>query len=349
MKRPGLLLGSLLALALTLISLQAVAEKQLGGRDFNHNATGFPLSGGHATAPCETCHAGGVFKGTPKRCDDCHALGKRVLATPKPNTHIATDAPCDSCHFNTSTWLGARFNHGMARPGQCATCHNGRQAAAQPASHNAGRKATESCDRCHRTFAWSPASWNHTGVAPGTCTNCHVPGGESSIVKPASHTVGSIKGTNQCDDCHSMFGWYPARFKHNTGAPCSSCHGGVLATGKPAGHVATTDECNQCHYSTVAWIPALGAKPPNHIPYNLGAQCSACHITIGAGAATGPTLHVNLTSFACTTCHLDTAGYLGSMDKKGFGHKGWNGAGDCSQAGCHAPAGSKGTAYIRWK
>ncbi len=64
MKRLGRVLGNLLAVALTVFSMQTLAETQQGGRDFNHMTTGFPLSGGHATVACETCHMGGVFKGT---------------------------------------------------------------------------------------------------------------------------------------------------------------------------------------------------------------------------------------------------------------------------------------------
>lgn len=346
MKRLGRVLGSLLVMVLTVASLQAMAETKMGGRDFNHMTTGFPLSGGHATAACETCHTGGVFKGTPKNCDGCHAVGSRIVATPKSSNHIVTDAPCESCHFNTATWLGARYNHGNAKTGQCKTCHNGRQATAKPASHNIGQKATASCDSCHRSFAWIPASWNHIGVVPKTCTNCHVPGGQSSISKPSSHTPTSIKGMNQCDDCHNTFGWYPALFKHNTGAACSSCHNGILAAGKPSGHVATVDECNQCHFNTTTWLGALGAKPANHIPYNGGVQCASCHI--GNTVTTGPTLHTYVSSLACKTCHLKGTSYLGNMDKKDIGHEGWNGAGDCSQSGCHKPAGSRGVAFVKW-
>ena len=338
MKRPGRILNNLLAMLLTMTSLQAFAETQLGGRDFNHATTGFPLSGAHATAACETCHVGGVFKGTPRNCDDCHALGKRIVATPKSTSHIVTNAPCESCHFNTATFFGARYNHAAAIPGQCMTCHNGRQAAGRPSTHSSGRKATDSCDHCHRSIAWTPASWNHIGVTPGSCTTCH--NGSTAIGKPASHTPVSIKGTNQCDDCHSFTGWFPARFKHNTGAACSSCHNGTLATGKPSGHIATTDECNQCHYSTIAWIPALGAKPANHIPYNAGAQCKSCHI--GTTVATGSTLHAYVyPGFPCKTCHNTTPVLLGSMERKTIGsHEGSTNTQDCIS--CHA------TQYNQW-
>ena len=66
MQRLGRVLGNLFAVLLTVFSMQAMAETQLAGRDFDHAATGFPLTGGHATAACETCHVAGVFKGTAK-------------------------------------------------------------------------------------------------------------------------------------------------------------------------------------------------------------------------------------------------------------------------------------------
>ena len=87
MQRPGQTICNALAVMLLLFSLHAMAaDTPTTGRDFNHDATGFPLNGGHATAACENCHIGGVFKGTPKICEECHALGKRVVATPKPTT-----------------------------------------------------------------------------------------------------------------------------------------------------------------------------------------------------------------------------------------------------------------------
>jgi hypothetical protein len=345
MNRIAKVLSSVLAAGLMLVSLQTWAATAMGGRDFNHMTTGFPLSGGHAVAACETCHAGGIFKGTPKNCDGCHAVGKRVVATPKTNSHIVTDAPCESCHFNTSTWLGARYNHGTAQPGGCLTCHNGRLSFAKPASHSTNiNKATKSCDSCHRSSSWLPASWNHIGVTPGTCKTCHVAGGQA-IGKPASHSTG-IKGANQCDDCHSFVGWTPARYKHINPAACSTCHNGTIAVGKSAGHVATTDECSQCHFSTVSWTGALGGKPTNHIPYNASATCSSCHT--GAAIKTGVVLHTYLTGLPCTTCHLKGNGLLGRMDTKSIGHEGMKAGDDCSKSGCHAPAGNKGAAYVRW-
>lgn len=350
MERKTGFISAMFAVLLAVTTLQAGAAQQIG-RDFNHMTTGFPLSGGHAAAACESCHVGGVFKGTPRACDGCHAVGKRVVATPKNDRHIVTDAPCESCHFNTATWLGARYNHGSAVTGQCRSCHNGRQAAGKAGTHSAGKKATESCDSCHRTFAWLPASWNHT-LSPGVCSTCHTNAAtvSSANLKPAGHAAPALKGTLACDSCHSYLGWYPNRFKHNTGAACSSCHDGISATGPKTGHTSFPGwptECNQCHTTTTAWLPALGAKPTNHIPENPGTACSSCHV--GGTALRGASMHVYVSSSACTVCHLKGNAYTAwGQDTKSIGHEGMKSTDDCSKSGCHAPAGSRGTAYVRW-
>jgi len=353
MQKTGRIIAGLFALVLALASAHAIAAPAEAGRGFNHAATGFPLTGGHAAAACETCHVGGLFKGTPRNCDGCHAIGKRVIATPKPNSHIVTDAPCESCHFYSHSWLGARFNHGSAVPGQCRNCHFGRLAEGKPASHATGNKSTQSCDNCHRTFAWLPASWNHNGVS-AVCSSCHGFPGDAQVTtpnrKPASHVAPQIKGTVECDSCHNYVAWFPNRFKHNTGGLCSSCHlNGALAQGQPSGHSGFNGwpmECDECHTTTTAWLPALGALPSNHIPFNAGTKCSSCHV--GGTVRTGATLH-GFVSPVCTTCHLKGASnFLGNIEQKSIGHEGLKSGDDCSQSGCHRPAGNRGSSFINW-
>lgn len=328
MKLLGRVSGILLALALAVISLQVAAETKLGGRDFNHMTTGFPLSGEHATAACETCHAGGVFKGTPRNCDGCHALGKRVVATPKSPSHVVTDAPCESCHFNTSTFLGARYNHAAATPGQCATCHNGRIAKAKHAGHVA---TTFSCDQCHRTTSWIPATWNHTNNALATysgqtCVSCHNPTGmANNKVQSASHLPLSMAGITfaDCVSCHkSYYSFYTAFYDH-AGAPatCQSCHGtynapvytnvksptalihSVLAS------LPVTTTCNSCHKSFGTFT---GAKFDH-----VGAtQCSVCHsgAYAGSGIRGKSATHIPYAGTSeCSTCHIGTAGWTSTV------------------------------------
>jgi len=319
------------------VSSAAIAAPS-SSSDFNHMTTGFPLTGVHTAVACVSCHVDGVFKGTPKTCDGCHAIGRRVVATPKPNNHVVTDAPCESCHFNTSTFLGARYNHAMTKPDQCTTCHNGRIAQGRPANHNIGKKATDSCDHCHRTSAFIPSSWNHIGVIPGSCDSagCHVSGSNQYFRSSATHSRTGM-ATYKCDDCHGFVSWFPGHYKHTAPSPtgrCDGCHNNTVAISTPAGHVALTGEdCSQCHTSTVSWLGALGAKPANHIPYNGGVSCSSCHI--GNTVATGNTLHAYVPS-TCKTCHdSNSPQYLGNMTRKRLGgHEGSNTGQDCTS--CHA-------------
>ncbi len=309
---------------------QMVGPGMAAPPEFNHMSTGFPLIGGHASATCETCHVGGVFQGTPRNCGGCHTLGSRVGATPKPTNHIITDAPCEACHFNTATFLGARYNHGTAIPGQCATCHNGRIATGRPTSHNAGIKATDSCDHCHRTFAWLPSSWNHTGMAPHSCSNagCHI-AGANPYFKPANHQTSPYLGRNAfyCDDCHTYSSWVPARFAHNRPSPsgvCMGCHDGVNALGKNPGHITTTDDCVACHASTITF---LGARY-NH-SRTIPGQCATCHngrMAVGRPASHNAGLKA---TESCDLCHRTAAWLPTSWDhSRAAPHS-------CASAGCH--------------
>ena len=366
MKRLGRLLGNSLALVLTVFALQAAAaETQATGRVFDHMTTGFPLLGGHATAACETCHVGGVFKGTPRNCDGCHALGKRVVATPKSTSHIVTDAPCDTCHFNTFTFLGAKYNHGTAVPGQCLSCHNGRIATGRPRDqqHSIGFALTDSCDHCHRTYSFFPASWNHVNVPPGSCSTqqgCHIAGSGNRYYRevatlPLGKTHMSFLATTgslACDTCHNFVRWTPAMHMQPATSPCTSCHDNGKAQGTFSGHVAIgTEDCSGCHFQSLgSWLPVLKGKPGNHIPYNATAtSCHTCHTATTGPAIHGPALHAYLTGMACTTCHLSNNAYSGwGQDTKSVGHEGMKSGDDCSKSGCHAPAGNKGTAYVKW-
>lgn len=319
-------------------------------QDFDHNATGFPLNGLHAATPCETCHVGGVFKGTEKTCEACHSLGKKIVATPKPRNHIVTDAPCETCHFNAYTFLGARYNHGTAQPGQCITCHNGNITTGRPANHSSGLRATNPCDRCHRSYAWLPASWNHIGVAPHTCDNagCHV-AGSNQYYKPTNHQTTPYLDRNvfYCDECHNYVSWVPAQFIHDRPSPsgvCMGCHDGSNAPGKSAGHIATTADCNSCHTSTVSWLGALGAMPSNHIPFNPGVVCNNCHVGAPGALVNTVTLHTfSVATHTCAECHISPTPYSGNNQQTKSSHEGSSGN-NCTTCHTHQNAGG----YTSW-
>lgn len=294
--------------------------------DFDHLRTGFPLTGAHAQARCETCHAGGRFAGTPKQCNDCHGAGQRIAATTKTPNHVPTNDPCEQCHRSAVSWSVARFTHMTVAPGGCAQCHNGSQAAGKPANHVA---TTASCDSCHRTMAWLPALAggalppNHRPIPAGvTCTSCHMGGsftfahpnsatgcatchnGATATGKPGTMFHTQVNNSNICEACHrSTASFTMATFSHAGVTPgqCANCHNGANppAVGKSANHTQTTASCDSCH-STTAWIPAtnLGTTlPPTHRPIPPGTGCATCHV----GTSTAFT-HPSTTS-GCATCH----------------------------------------------
>ncbi len=277
-------------LALLMVAAPAPAAEK-SSTNFNHLSTGFPLTGAHAQADCQTCHARGVFKGTPRQCQVCHTQGSRLASTAKPKNHVQTTQPCDQCHTNAVTWTGARFRHIGMVPGNCASCHNGSTATGMPTNHV---QATASCDTCHRTTAWIPATFTHAGVAPGSCATCH--NGSTATGKPTNH----VQTTASCDTCHRTTAWIPATFSHATVTPgsCGTCHNGSTATGKPTNHVQTTASCDTCHRTT-AWIPATFS----HATVTPG-SCGTCH---NGSTATGkPGTHF-VTTRSCDACHTTTS------------------------------------------
>jgi hypothetical protein len=68
--------------------------------NFNHNNTSFPLSGGHSSIQCTSCHSNGVYRGTPTNCFACHA------SKDAHNGQFGTD--CGSCH-TPGGWGNATF------------------------------------------------------------------------------------------------------------------------------------------------------------------------------------------------------------------------------------------------
>jgi len=335
-----LLISMLVMLTLVMFSFHSTAAQtdaadtgdKTSAQRFDHTATGYTLTGSHSTiADCGSCHVGGVFKGTPHNCIGCHTKGQRVVALTMSSNHLATTQPCDICHTSTVTFLGARYNHGMAIPGQCGSCHNGSIAPGRPASHAINQfKATYSCDNCHRPTIWLPSFWNHTGVT-ANCVSCH---GNAAMVGDINtrHAVGGTSPEGYahnpannsigCESCHHTFtNWYGAAFDHvGATGTCFACHNGVRAT--PATQVAgTTSEafahnssnggtgaidCGSCHSGYSSWLGALY----NHA--GAAGTCLSCHNSTRATGTAQFSGHVSIGTSDCSTCHTGTTTWLGA-------------------------------------
>ncbi len=300
--------------------------------NFDHVKTGFPLSGAHATLPCETCHVQGAFKGTPKKCATCHTQGSRIQTTTfKPSNHIVTTQACDQCHTSTASWSVAFFSHAGVTPHQCSQCHNGNIAKGKPANH---MPTTEACDACHRTTTWTSASFTHVAVTPGSCASCHSQGGAASTFKPSNH----IPTTLSCDVCHTTGGSFgTSKFTHSAtqgvmAGQCSTCHNGSFtqwnALGKSSNHVSTTASCDTCHAGFVSFAGMSGTTF-NHAGVNPG-TCATCHVQGGSAKTFKPTDHIPTTQ-SCDACHSTG----GTFTTTSFAHTTAQGvaAGQCST--CH--------------
>ena len=137
---------------------------------FNHNSTGFALTGAHTSVPCANCHVNNNYGLTSANtaCVSCHLADYQ--ATNNPN-HSAAGFPntCNTCH-TTGTWAGATFthsyfptSHGNAN-GVCATCHT-----------NSSDYNVFQCTGCHSA---SQTNSHHTRISgyvynSANCYACH--------------------------------------------------------------------------------------------------------------------------------------------------------------------------------
>jgi hypothetical protein len=145
---------------------------------FQHDLTGFPLTGAHAGLDCTACHAAG-YTGTPTDCYACHQL--EYDATTDPN-HAAASFPttCETCH-TTAAWEPATWDHDAIFPiytgrhsnawTSCVECH------VQPSDYGVFE-----CIFCHE-HNQAATDGEHDEVSgyvyeSGACLDCHPRGVE---------------------------------------------------------------------------------------------------------------------------------------------------------------------------
>ena len=265
---------------------------------FNHNSTGFPLTGSHTVPPrqCSDCHINNNYTLNSTACYSCHQKDYAGATTPVPHTGFPTT--CENCH-DTVLWTHGKFNHSATGfpltgshtvpPRQCTDCHINNNyalnstlcyschqkdytATNDPAHAAAGFPTT--CAVCHDTVAWTDSTFNHNNT---------------SFPLTGSHVVPPRK----CADCHVN--------NNYTTLPtaCIGCHQTDYNTSTNPGHAAQPQffptTCQNCH-NTSAWSNATF----NHAQYtpfptshgNANNVCATCHINSN-----------NYAIFQCTGCH----------------------------------------------
>jgi hypothetical protein len=268
---------------------------------FDHSSTGFLLTNAHADPPrvCQDCHVNNNFNLTTTACVSCHL--KNFQAATNPN-HVAGgfSQTCQQCH-TTIAWQPATFDHTTV--GFPLT--------------NAHADPPRVCADCHIN--------NNYNITTTACVSCHLPNYQGA--KNPDHVAGGFSQT--CQQCHTTIAWQPATFDHNTvGFPLTNAHADPPRVCADC-HInnnynITTTACASCHLKD--YNTAL--TPVNHVQLGFPTACESCHDTVQwtngkfDHAATGFPLtnshmvpprvcadcHINnnynLTSAACSTCHL---------------------------------------------
>ncbi len=267
---------------------------------FNHNSTGFPLTGNHTVPPrqCTDCHVNNNYNLTSTACVSCHQTDYNNAITPV--NHVAAGFPttCETCH-DTVQWTDATFNHASTGftltgshtvpPRQCTDCHVNNNYALNSTAcvtchlkdfqgttnpNHASAGFPQQCELCHDTTVWTDSTFNHNNTA---------------FPLTGSHTV----PPRQCTDCHVN--------NNYTTLPttCIGCHQTDYNNTTNPGHAAQPQffptTCQTCH-STTNWLNATF----NHAQYtqfpvnhgNANGVCSTCHTNSN-----------DYSVFQCTNCH----------------------------------------------
>jgi hypothetical protein len=249
------------------------------GKNFDHNAYPFKITGKHLGLACVQCHidarAVGDFQATLQDCDSCHQ---------KDEPHEGRfGLSCADCH-TPDGWTPAKFDHNLAAfklEGRhtdvpCASCHVNKQFKGTPAdcyschqrddNHN-GKFGTD-CSACHDPSSWDQVNFDHNR------TNFPLTGAHTSLACEKCHSAGQLGGlSTACSNCHTD----PVLHAGMFGLNCATCH--------------TTDNWSAAYKGPHPGIADEGGRGVNH----GGGSCRSCHTQ---------TLH----TATCTQCHKGDPG-----------------------------------------
>ncbi len=251
---------------------------------FNHNSTGFPLTGSHTVPPrqCTDCHINNNYNLTSTTCISCHQNDYTNAVSPV--NHVAAGFPttCESCH-DTVQWTDGKFDHsttGFALTGM----------------HTVPPRL---CTDCHTN--------NNYNLTSTTCVSCHLKDFQGTT-NPNHVTAGFPQ---QCELCHTTSGWSPSSFNHNnTTFPLTGAHTSVACANCHVNNNYTTvpTDCYSCHKTDYQ-----NTTNPNHTAAGFPTTCQTCHTTTSWAGATFnhtwfPTNHGNANG-VCATCHTNSSDY----------------------------------------
>jgi len=275
---------------------------------------------------CRTCH-NGVYTGTPYLAT--------FYSSPISSTHATANSSgwdCNACHTTTGGFAETSpVNHQdpAVKAKACISCHDGKTPGATP--KNAGHPLTSDlCQNCHQAGGSFVAGFDHAtldsggsnqGLACSTCHNGVNATGMSDVPAGKTH----VPTSRDCIVCHAghppaVSSFVGGTFDHGgpemNGKQCMDCHNNVIATGKSATHLATSQDCGACH-TTDGTFASNATNGFNHTGVTSGCEASGCHAagTTGVVDVTddpNPLPHIpivgNSGEINCYSCHKNAGG-----------------------------------------
>jgi hypothetical protein len=306
--------------------------------NFDHQNTGFPLSGRHTRVACRDCHQILIFSHIGVACVDCHMdvhggeLGSECEACHSTKTwenrqeifdqHSDTRFPlvgvhsiidCESCHFQQTP------HEYKTTAIECYQCHFEEYHSSKNPDHISAQFSTD-CQTCHpiQATTWSQANYTHPQSYP-------LLGAHIQVDCLSCHSTGFSGTPNMCEDCHIQDYQATSDPNHEVfGFPrnCEVCHNENLWQGTSFDHLTEsgfalngahgTILCISCHVNNqVSGLPRdcfgcheadyNSVDDPNHAQAQFSFDCLECHTE---QSWTPATFDHSKTSFPLTGAHL---------------------------------------------
>ena len=325
---------------------------------FNHNTTGFPLTGLHTSLQCAQCHstaAGGYNLKAPTGCADQYCHQSDYNSTNNP-VHAAAGstfaaANCTNCHSTAAPFTRTSWNHNSTN---------------WPLTGNhqmSPAGAITNCNQCH--------VGNNYGLTTGDCwsSGCHTTDWNSTQILGGAvpNHVAANFPTSLCSSCHDTVSWADGKFDHSTtgwaltGGHVVPTAGGVQActdchVSNNYSLTAANTVCYGCHVAEWNSTQTLGGSVPNHIAAGYPTTCDTCHTTTnwlnatfnhtyfpiphhGSVCADCHQVSTDYSQFTCINCHTTTAHQPTQTNNTHNGVKGYT-YGPTTCYNCHKNGGS---------
>lgn len=305
---------------------------------FNHQQTGYKLTGAHVQQNCAACHKDERIESPDLR--------------KKETTYLGLKTDCISCHKDV--------HQNTLSSKDCASCHNTEKFAPAALFDHAktdfplkGKHKEVDCRQCHElTFQNGALFQRFADVSFSSCVDCHedVHKGQFGVDCKTCHTeesFGLFMGKSNFNHNQTKF---PLQGKHKT-IDCTSCHqtGGNVQADKVFQDYKYKDitTCVTCHEDVHE--------------SKLGIDCRSCHVEDGFQILLNrETFKHDLTGYPlagkhavvdCKLCHetkmIDPLPHDRCIDCHDDFHKGQFVRGtqtiDCRE--CHTEAGFMGSLY----